>query len=54
MPLIELTDLELKMAWVITDAGMDAAFANLSHEERVAALNMFEKLYAAYRQPRAA
>jgi hypothetical protein len=50
MPIVELTDLELKMCWIITDAGMDAAFASLSQEERMAALSMFEKVYRAYRQ----
>ena len=50
MPLPELTDLEVKMLWLVCDAGLDAAFATLGHEERLAALSMFEKVYAAYRQ----
>ena len=46
----ELTPLELKMVWRVMDAGIDAAFATLDHEERVAALNAFEKVYHRYRK----
>jgi hypothetical protein len=49
MPLPELSDLELKMLWVVTDAGLDAAFATFDQLERQAALSVFEKVYNAYR-----
>jgi hypothetical protein len=49
-PLEDLTPLELKMAWLVADAGMDAAFESFSQEERLAALSMFDKVYRAYRQ----
>jgi hypothetical protein len=46
----ELTPLEKKMVWRVMDAGIDAAFATLSHEERIAALTAFEKAYHIYRR----